>query len=106
MSQLRSLEMDQPPPPNQLNPQVTPALSDLVMRLLAKNPAQRLATARQLTTALHAVEGEQTTVLLEPAYPVAIPVTASDWSAVLKIPAHWKRRLLTWQTAALAAACC
>ena len=35
-----------PPPVHALNPNIPPALSDLVARLLAKEPAGRLATAQ------------------------------------------------------------
>ena len=49
---LKAITLNQPPPPQQVNPQVGPALSDLVMRLLAKEPAQRPASARAVARAL------------------------------------------------------
>jgi CheY-like chemotaxis protein len=39
---------DQPPVPATLDPEIPPALSDLVLRLLAKDPAQRPANAAEL----------------------------------------------------------
>ncbi len=39
---------DQPPGPAALDPDIPPALSDLVLRLLAKDPAQRPANAAEL----------------------------------------------------------
>ena len=46
MAVLTSLAVDHPPPPREVNPAVPPALSDLIMRLLAKDPADRPASAR------------------------------------------------------------
>jgi hypothetical protein len=45
-----------PRPPAELNPEVPPALSDLVQRLLAADPAARPATARAVAEALRALE--------------------------------------------------
>jgi hypothetical protein len=56
ISTLMAVAMEQPPPPARLNPEVPPALSGLVMRLLAKNPADRPASARELVRALEAPE--------------------------------------------------
>jgi serine/threonine protein kinase len=42
----------QPPLPEQLNPQVTPALSKVIMCCLAKDPAQRFQNAAAMTVAL------------------------------------------------------
>jgi serine/threonine protein kinase len=47
---------DNPMPPCEVNPEVPPALSDLVMRLLAKDPADRPASARAVAEALAALE--------------------------------------------------
>lgn len=56
MAILARLSMDEPPPPITKNPAVPPALSDLIMRLLAKNPAYRTPTADQLAEELRALE--------------------------------------------------
>ena len=42
-----------PTPPAELNPQVTPALSSIIMRALAKNPADRFSSAEDFQAALH-----------------------------------------------------
>jgi predicted Ser/Thr protein kinase len=55
---LEALANSQPPPPCEANPDVPPALSDLVLRLLAKDPAQRPASAQAVAEALEAVERE------------------------------------------------
>jgi serine/threonine protein kinase/Leucine-rich repeat (LRR) protein len=81
MEVLRSLELDQPTPPRTLNPEVSPALSSLVMQLLAKRPANRPASASDVVAALSAIERE----------PARVPNQASR-------PRRWNR----W---AVAAAC-
>jgi serine/threonine protein kinase len=53
---LRKLALHDPPPPHQLNAAVPRALSDLVRRLLAKDPADRPATARDVAAALGGIE--------------------------------------------------
>jgi hypothetical protein len=45
-----------PPPPAEVNPAVPAALSDLISRLLRKNPDGRPATAREVADALTAIE--------------------------------------------------
>ena len=40
---------EQPKPPSQLNPAVTPALDSVVLKALAKDPANRFATAEEFT---------------------------------------------------------
>jgi formylglycine-generating enzyme required for sulfatase activity/serine/threonine protein kinase len=55
ISTLMALAMHNPPPPSQINPAIPPALSDLVMRLLAKDPEQRTASANDVLRELQAV---------------------------------------------------
>jgi serine/threonine protein kinase len=56
LSILRSLAVDTPLPPCQLNPEVPPALNDLILRLLAKVPGDRPASAGEVRTALAALD--------------------------------------------------
>jgi anti-sigma factor RsiW len=53
---LRAVETEQPQPACEVNPDVPPALSDLLTRLLAKKPADRPASAQEVVRALEAVE--------------------------------------------------
>jgi serine/threonine protein kinase len=48
MSILTSLALDDPPAPYQLDPHIPPALSDLIMQLLAKKPGDRIASAQEV----------------------------------------------------------
>jgi WD40 repeat protein/serine/threonine protein kinase len=53
---LAALALERPRPPRERNPDVPPALSGLVLRLLAKDPAGRPPSARAVVDALRAVE--------------------------------------------------
>src|SRR6202043_1980539 len=55
---LHALLEDQPPAPRELNPAVPPALSDLVLRLLAKMREERPASAGGVAELLGALERE------------------------------------------------
>jgi serine/threonine protein kinase len=56
ISTLLAVVTHQPPPPAQLNAAVPPALSHLVMRLLEKDPAQRLARAEEVVAVLRSLD--------------------------------------------------
>src|SRR5262249_2131359 len=56
ISTLMAVAMEQPPAPIQLNAEVPPALSALVMELLAKTPTDRPAAARDVIRRLQAIE--------------------------------------------------
>ena len=56
VSTLLSIAMDQPTAPILVNFELPQELSDLVMRLLEKDPAKRIATAGEVVTALQAME--------------------------------------------------
>ena len=51
---------ESPPPPSTLNPAVPPALDAVVLRALAKEPANRYASAAEMHTALDAAEANPT----------------------------------------------
>jgi serine/threonine-protein kinase len=71
---------EQPRPPSQLNPQVSPALDAVVLRALAKEPSARFQTANEFLTALDAAEADPSAATLggTAAYaPVAV-VTEED----------------------------
>jgi hypothetical protein len=58
ISTLMAVAMEQPRPPRALNAEVPPALSNLIMRLLAKNPADRPASARDVQLGLEIIARE------------------------------------------------
>jgi serine/threonine protein kinase/WD40 repeat protein len=55
---LSSLALVNPPPPCSINPEIPVALSELVMRLLAKDPEQRPQSAREVAETLGRMERE------------------------------------------------
>lgn len=67
---LTSLAVDTPTAPHERNPDVPPALSDLVMRLLAKRPEDRPGSAREVAEELRHVQREMT----DGPVPMAAPV--------------------------------
>ena len=64
MGILASVIANQPAPPAERNPAVPPALSDLILRLLSKDPAGRPASARETADALRAIQEQDATTLL------------------------------------------
>lgn len=67
MGMLLALATDIPEPVEKFNPEVPPALAGLVMRLLAKEPAQRPPSAKAVAEALSEMSGDQTMLLAMPA---------------------------------------
>jgi WD40 repeat protein len=59
MALLLALAQDQPVPPHALNPAIPTALSDLVMRLLSKDPAGRPQSAAAVVAAIDRIERAQ-----------------------------------------------
>jgi serine/threonine-protein kinase len=49
---------EQPPAPSSINPSVPPALDQIVLRALAKDPAQRFASAQEMIAALDSAEAD------------------------------------------------
>ena len=55
-----------PPPPRAFNPDIPPALADALMKALAKKPADRFATTRELQAALAAARPDSVPTLRSP----------------------------------------
>jgi serine/threonine protein kinase len=63
MSTLMALAMDHPSPPGVVNPALSPGLSNLVMRLLEKDPARRIGSADEVAQVIEALEVSPTAAL-------------------------------------------
>ncbi len=72
----RLAAMGSPEPPRQINPQLTEDFSELILQLLAKDPAGRPASARAVLAAIEALE--QGKPAEKTAVPVG-PVTSDEW---------------------------
>lgn len=58
MAVLKTIALREPPPPRELNSALPPALADLILWLLAKNPARRPGSAREVEQMLATIEKE------------------------------------------------
>src|SRR5262249_19657685 len=75
MAILTALATAQPKPVRTLSPEVPQPLADLIERLLAKDPAQRPATARSVVQSLESIRQTLSSPSTPPlAIPVSIPV--------------------------------
>jgi serine/threonine protein kinase len=73
MSTLMSLATHNPAPPRAGHPEVPQELSDLIMKLLEKDPSWRPASAQQVVNAIQSIE-HRLTSNTTPAVPVARPI--------------------------------
>jgi len=78
-------QISEPPrPPSELNPQVPPALDQVVMRALAKDPLYRFQTADEFIAALDAAE-------VDPSGGTAIAAAVAETPPEEERSAWWKR---------------
>jgi serine/threonine protein kinase len=70
---LRAVTDHHPPPPNQLDPAIPATLSDLIMRLIAKDPSARPQSARQVADELATLPLDSTVTERRPAARSAAP---------------------------------
>ena len=69
--------MDTPPLPRELNPALPPALDELIMRLLAKQPTDRPPTAQAVVEAIKGIERALLTERQRAELSVATPLPAA-----------------------------
>ncbi len=93
LSILAALAIVDPEPPAALNPEIPEELSDLVMRLLAKDADRRPASARDVAEAIQAIEGG---IGKESARPRDARKGASGRQYVRAAGGRWNKRLPPW----------
>jgi WD40 repeat protein len=81
MAILTSLAVDHPPAADRVNPQVPPELARLIDRLLAKDPAARPASAKEVAGQLLGIEAGLNAGGLR-AIPIDAPAGGPDWAAL------------------------
>ncbi len=67
ISTLLSVASDKPAPPSEINPELPPDLSRLVMQLLAKDPEERLQSAQEVVRLLQNIESKTAALKAQPA---------------------------------------
>ena len=72
LTMLAAVTSRTPPAPHKVNPALPPAFSELIMRLLAKDPARRTQTAREVVTTIEDIERAAA------APPAAVETAAAD----------------------------
>src|SRR5262249_10504347 len=80
VSTLMAVVTEQPPAPAKIDSEVPIGLSDLVMKLLAKDPAHRIATAQEIGDTLLKLEksDQATQAMAKPSAPTRRDVNVSD----------------------------
>ncbi len=87
VSTLMAVAMEQPIPPLELNPGIPRELSDLVMKLLEKDPDRRPASAAEVVRTLEVLQGKP--ALATPIAPVAPGPNANPWEDITESePVH------------------
>jgi eukaryotic-like serine/threonine-protein kinase len=90
-----------PPPPSSINPAVPPALDSVVLRALAKDPANRYASAAEMHAALDAAEANPEIAGHTERYAAYVPPVEEDgrnrkWWWIAGIAALLLALLLLW----------
>ncbi len=83
ISTLMAVATEEPRRPREVNPALPAALSDLIMRLLAKKPEGRPASAQAVVEAIRAIEADPTQVVVPPR-PPARPASKPALKAAAK----------------------
>jgi serine/threonine protein kinase/Leucine-rich repeat (LRR) protein len=92
MALLTALAVDQPPSVAELNPELPEALTELVMQMLAKQPAQRPASAQEVAEQLQSISREPAAAV--PPLELSGPDTQAETIDVKRpVPAPRRSRL-------------
>ena len=98
VTMLMSVATEQPKPPAQVNAAIPAGLSNLVMKLLRKDPKERPASGREVIAALQALEG-QITVPAAPPTAVSASAFADLPESIVPPPVRKRLRRSRWRFA-------
>jgi Leucine-rich repeat (LRR) protein len=102
VSTLLAVSTHHPVPPGRFDPDLPPELSDLVMRLLEKDPSRRPASAGEVVESLQALEKQL--ARRKESTEATVPVTAAGPAGAASAPARPRHRSFTLVAAAAAGA--
>jgi hypothetical protein len=102
---LAQIERDAPPPPSSLNPAADSALDAVILKCLAKRPADRFETAGDLANALaRYLEGDRMGLVSLYSKPYLLPAETAEFQAAAAPTAEFRRPARRgWLVAAAAA---
>ena len=83
---------EQPAPPSSLNHEVSPALDHVVLKALAKDPANRFGSAQEFSNALDAAEADPSGAVSDTAMFGAVAVPTDEAAAAAEEEERRKRR--------------
>jgi serine/threonine protein kinase len=88
MSQLVALTSLDPTPPREINPDLPPDLADLILQLLAKDPAQRPPSAEAVVALLQSIADEHPSLIVTRQVTLAPPApsTPADQRRTAEMP--------------------
>jgi hypothetical protein len=94
VSTLLSVSRDTPRAPSAVNPEVPPALSDFILKLLSKDPAGRPASAQEVSKALQALRtepggGDSATLRMASPVPQTDKTSATPFAASPRPRRRW-----------------
>ena len=92
VSTLLSVARDNPPAPSAVNPEVPPALSEFIMKMLSKNSTGRPSSAQEVSKALEALRAESGRDSATLQMPSAIPHTDKTSATPFTASARPRRR--------------
>jgi serine/threonine-protein kinase len=83
----RKHRQDLPIAPRELNPEISPELEQVLLKVLSKEPAARYRTADQLGRVLHTLQKEPAQQENTPSYPITADVTSTAATQPFESPA-------------------
>lgn len=98
MSTLSNLANRNPPPPNQVNPEIPADFSLLLQKLIAKSPHDRPGSAPEVVETLHTLESQLSTITIPDDRPERTELLSTpSLPSIAQSSSERKKRSLLWQ---------